>query len=82
MQEFREVFQEVSGWLDSAEKRLERARRASEDRQLEEQVAALRPKVRSIIVNLVNFLFSGGKPWDYGGQGGGAVLKPEGGRAR
>ena len=53
LQEFREVFQEVSGWLDSAEKRLERARRASEDRQLEEQVAALRPKVRSNIVNPV-----------------------------
>ena len=57
LQEFREVFQEVSGWLDSAEKRLERARRASEDRQLEEQVAALRPKVRSIIVSLVNVWF-------------------------
>ena len=58
LQEFREVFQEVSGWLDSAEKRLERAtRRASEDRQLEEQVAALRPKVRSVIVSLVNVWF-------------------------
>ena len=48
LQEFREVFQEVSGWLDSAEKQLERARRASEDRQLEEQVAVLRPKVESL----------------------------------
>ena len=44
LQEFREVFQEVSGWLDSAEKQLERARRASEDRQLEEQSSGPRWK--------------------------------------
>ena len=48
LHEFREVFQEVAGWLDKAEKQLERARRASEDRQLEEQVVALRPKVESL----------------------------------
>ena len=48
LHEFREVFQEVAGWLDSAEKQLERARRASEDRQLEEQVVLLRPKVESL----------------------------------
>ena len=48
LHEFREVFQEVAGWLDKAEKQLERARRASEDRQLEEQVVLLRPKVESL----------------------------------
>ena len=46
--EFRAVFQEVSAWLDTAEKRLERVRRASEDRQLEEQVVVLGPKVESL----------------------------------
>lgn len=48
LQEFRAVFQEVSGWLDSAERRLEGERRRSEERQLEEQVEALRPKVASL----------------------------------
>ena len=48
LQEFRAVFHEVAGWLDTAERRLERERRASEDRQLEEQLVVLRPKVDNL----------------------------------
>ena len=48
LQEFRAVFQEISSWLDSAEQKVERERRASEDRQLGEQILGLQPKVESL----------------------------------
>jgi len=48
LQEFRTAFQEVSSWLDQAERKLERERRESEDRQLGEQMVQLRPKVENL----------------------------------
>ena len=48
LQEFRAAFQEISLWLDKAEQQLEKTRRPSEDRQLEEQILSLHPKVESL----------------------------------
>ena len=57
LHEFRAAFQEVSSWLDEAERRLERpGRSAAVESSLAEELTSLRPKVESLATMAVSIV--------------------------